>query len=333
MSPRFSIIIPAYNAERYVGQTLRALKRQSFDDYEAVVVDDGSTDGTYEILEEIARLDQRVRVLRQANLGPLIARRTALSQARGGFAVFLDADDFLRDNALAVIDRAIRSSGADIVSFPFSRVPDFTVAEGMRLAPGEYRAESYANVKECVCYGRFNSLWGKAVRLCRIDKNAAYGAYSGIMHGEDLFQLLPIIDASESLIQIDEPLYYYRDNDTSSTSRFRMRQLDDIVVVNRRLVEYANKWGGACVRAAAIGEAKQYINLLKMSENSKVPRDIKDENYQAIRTAMVDEGVFERCFAVPQRIDDRMLLFALCHDHRGQARLLIKIAEAVKRAL
>ena len=331
MDPEFSIIIPAYNSERYVEQTLRALERQSFDDYEVVVVDDGSTDDTYRILERVARLNPRVRVFRQANMGPLLARRTALSQARGEFAVFLDVDDLLRDDALELIDRAIRGSGADIVSFPFSRVSDFSATDGIRLTPGEYRAEGYAKVKECVCYGRFNSLCGKAVRLCHIDMDAAYGAYEGLMHGEDLFQLLPIIDRSESLVQLDEPLYYYRDNDASSTSRFRMRQLEDIVIVSRRLVKYANKWGGPCIQAAAIGEAKQYINLLKMSEVSNASGNERNRSFDAIQAAMLKEGVFERCLVGPQRMDDRVLLSALKHGRRHLARLTIKIVEAIKR--
>lgn len=332
MGPEFSVIIPAYNAERYVAQTLQALNGQSFDSYEIVVVDDGSTDGTYGILEDVACRNSRVKVFRQTNAGPLIARRTALSHARGEYAVFLDADDLLRNDALAVIDNVIKSSRVDIVSFPFSRASDFSSAEGMQLSPGEYRAESYTKVKTCVCHGRFNSLWGKAIRLCRIDTDAAYGAYDGLMHGEDLFQLLPIIDSSESLVQIDTPLYFYRDNDASSTSCFKARQLEDIVVVNRRLVEYASKWGGACLQAAAIGEARQYINLLKMSENSKASRSDKESNYRVIRSAMVEEDVFERCLAVPQRLDDRMLLSALQHDRKGLARLLVKLVEAAKHA-
>lgn len=333
MSPRFSIIIPAYNAKGYVEKALRALRRQTLDDYEAIVVDDGSTDGTCETLRELFGSDSRIVVFRQENAGPLIARRTAMSHARGEYAVFLDADDLLRDDALEVIADAIERTGADIVSFPFSRVSDFSMAEGMQLAPGVYRGGGYAKVRECVCRGRFNSLCGKAVRLCRIDMDAAYGAYEGLMHGEDLFQLLPIIDRCESLVQIEEPLYYYRDNSASSTSRFRPRQLDDIVVVNRRLVEYANKWGGACIGAAAVGEARQYLNLLKMSETGMDSECDKDHDYEAIRTSMVEEGVFERCFVGVQRIDDRILLSALKRDRRSQVCWLIKVIEVLKRAL
>lgn len=248
-NPSFSIIIPVYNAERYLQETLHSVALQEFDDFEVIVVDDGSTDGTSEILSGIADSTLRLRVFSQENAGPLMARRTALSYARGEYAVFLDADDLLRDDALMVLAGVIERTGADIVSFPFSKVPDFSVSEGVQLQPGEYLTKKYAKVKECVCRGCFNNLCGKAVRLCCIDMDSDNGAYEGLVHGEDLFQLLPIIDQSESLVQIMEPLYYYRDNGSSSTSRFRERQLDDVAVVSRRLIKYASKWGGCMYRS------------------------------------------------------------------------------------
>lgn len=331
MTPKFTVVIPAYNVEKFVAQTLRALAGQTHGGFEVVVVDDGSADGTYEVLCEIAGADPRVRVFRQENSGPLIARRTAMKRARGEYAVFLDADDLLREDALGVIAEAIERTGADIVSFPFSRLPDFSVAEGMQLAPGVYRGESYVKVRECVCRGRFNSLWGKAVRLRRIDMDADYGAYKGLMHGEDLFQLLPIIDRCESLVQIEEPLYYYRDNGTSSTSRFRLCQLDDIIVVNRRLVEYANKWGGACFKLAVVGEVKQYINLLKMSElGTSTPLE-KERAFSDIASVMEAEGTFNRIEGSALRRDEKILAVALMRRWRRLAQAVIAGVEAMKR--
>ena len=330
-NPLFSIVIPAYNAERYLQETLHSVALQQFDDFEAIVVDDGSTDGTREILSGIADSRLRFRVLRQENAGPLMARRIAISYARGEYVVFLDSDDLLRDDALMVLAREIERTGADIVSFPFSRVPDFSVSQRVRLRPGEYRDKRYAKVKECVCRGCFNNLCGKAVRLCRIDMDSDYGAYKGLVHGEDLFQLLSIIDRSESLVQINEPLYYYRDNGSSSTSRFRRRQLDDVAVVSRRLIKYAGKWGAACIEAAAVGETTLYIGLMQLLDKGAVPHEEKMNYYEAIRSTMLKEGVFERCEITGQRFDRRLILCNLRQGHFAVAEKLVRMGGLVKR--
>ena len=330
----FSIIIPAYNAERYLKESLNSVKEQEFQDFEVIVVDDGSEDSTGVIAEQFARETGNATVLHGSNQGLLLARRRGLSAASGEYVVFLDADDMLRSDALGVIAAAIADYGADIVSFEMTRRHGFSASDSASpLSAGLYAGTRFGDVREHVCRGRFNSLWGKAIRLCRIDTDAVYGAYAGLMHGEDLLQLLPIVDRSSSLVHLSDVLYYYRPSDQSSTATYRPSQLADIVRVNARLREFAHSWGGRCVDAAAVGEAKQYIYLLKMSETSRASRTEKDGNYQAIREAMAEEGVFDRCFSVPQRIDDRIVLSALRRNRKRLARWTIDAVETVKRAV
>ena len=256
----FSVIIPSYNCEAYIESTLGSLWGQTLDDFEVIVVDDGSTDGTGKILDCSAEKHRNLQVLHSGNEGPLIARRKGASVAKGDYAVFVDADDCLREDALEIIAAAIDKTDADIVSYGLSRNEDFSTADDPSpLKPGFYSGEDYGSVMEHACEGRFNSLWGKAFRLCHIDLDAAYGAYKGLMHGEDLFQLLPILDSASSLIRIEDVLYYYRSNDGSSTAAYKQKQLEDIEVVCSRLLSYGEKWGGACVHAAYLGEARQYL--------------------------------------------------------------------------
>ena len=91
--PVVSVIVPAYNAERFVGRTLENLLAQTYRDIEVIVVDDGSTDGTVAAIEAVRARDGRVRLLRQANGGVSKARNTAIAVARGAFVAPLDADD------------------------------------------------------------------------------------------------------------------------------------------------------------------------------------------------------------------------------------------------
>jgi glycosyltransferase involved in cell wall biosynthesis len=96
--PRFSVIVPAFNTARYVGETIESVRRQTTADWELIVVDDGSTDGTAEVAGSVA--EARLRLIRQANAGVSAARNRGAAEARGEFFLFLDSDDRLRPEAL-----------------------------------------------------------------------------------------------------------------------------------------------------------------------------------------------------------------------------------------
>lgn len=107
--PRISIVVPAYNHERFVGEALASLQAQTLADFEVVVIDDGSRDATAEVAESVARGDARFRVIRQANGGSHAAINRGIAEARGDWLAILNSDDRfaptrlarLRDEALA----------------------------------------------------------------------------------------------------------------------------------------------------------------------------------------------------------------------------------------
>lgn len=99
--PTVSIIMPAYNVAPYVGAAIRSALAQTFTDFELIVVDDGSKDDTAEIVRELVREDERVRLVQQANRGLAGARNTALRASRGEFLALLDSDDTWEPEFLA----------------------------------------------------------------------------------------------------------------------------------------------------------------------------------------------------------------------------------------
>lgn len=107
-APRLSVVIPCFNAARFLDEALASVFAQGIDDLEVVLVDDGSTDGSAEVAR---RHDPRVRVLAQANAGIAAARNAGVAAARGGWLAFLDADDVWTEGSLAARFAALERQG------------------------------------------------------------------------------------------------------------------------------------------------------------------------------------------------------------------------------
>ena len=112
---RFSIIIPAYNAEAYLSRCLDSIFSQEFDDYEVIVINDGSSDGTAVLLERYTSKYPNLHVLAQSNQGMATARNRGLDDAQGDYILFVDSDDELMPHALSNL--APQLNGEDIIGF------------------------------------------------------------------------------------------------------------------------------------------------------------------------------------------------------------------------
>lgn len=106
MNVRFSILMPVYNREKYVRQAIESILSQTFTDFELFAIDDGSTDGSAEILKSFGN---RIKFIQQRNQGPEVARMAGAALAQGEYLVLMDSDDFLFPSAFAIYDRLIRT--------------------------------------------------------------------------------------------------------------------------------------------------------------------------------------------------------------------------------
>ena len=331
MSLLFSVVMPVYNAEGYIGKALASLEAQTCRNFEVVIVDDGSTDGTPGLLDAYAARHEKVGVIHQENAGPMLARRAGVSAARGEYVLFLDSDDEFVPEALDVIERQIERTRADIVMFSFLREDGTGMARVASDEGGSYFDHAnYMKVKETVCAGQSSNLWSKSIKRTLFD-HSDYSPYKGMKHGEDWFQLFPLVDAAASFSFIPNQLYVYNQGDQSGTSAYCTTQLSDLRTVCKRLWDYADKWGGGCPNAAARGELLNYIYLLKISELSSAPKVEKDANFREICEAMQAEGVFGRCLHADLRFDNRLIACAMKRRCRWLARLVVLAVEAIKR--
>lgn len=116
--PEVSVIIPVYNNERYIEECVRSVQNQTFADLEMIVINDGSTDGSGEILERILREDKRIRLFHQENKGAGAARNKGLDMAEGRYLIFVDGDDWIAPDYIEKLYTAAEERGSEMVICP-----------------------------------------------------------------------------------------------------------------------------------------------------------------------------------------------------------------------
>ncbi len=121
MAPKISIIIPMYGVEKYLRRCLDSVKNQTFKDWQAICVDDGSPDKSGEIAEEYAKSDKRFVVVHKKNGGLSDARNYGMPLAKGEYIMYLDSDDFIHPQTMEIAYSLAEKNGSDIVSFTYDR--------------------------------------------------------------------------------------------------------------------------------------------------------------------------------------------------------------------
>ena len=219
MSSLVSIIIPAYNAAPYLQRSVASALEQTHSDIEVVIVDDGSTDGTGAIADQLAAQDERVRVVHQENRGLAEARHSGVKAARADYIVHLDADDELLPDAVAFLYGKCVEHQLDLVYGSFIKVMDektrFEVPHPME---GVLTGDEYLHFlfdRRCMC-----ASWGN---LCRREvwSDDIYPPRGQVLPSEDVLMNISLSAHVERVGFYNKPVvkYYYVPTSLSATNR------------------------------------------------------------------------------------------------------------------
>lgn len=219
-NPLVSILIPAYNVEKYISQCLDSVVNQTYRNLQIVIVDDGSKDSTAKICDEYASKDNRIEVYHIPNGGVANARNVLLSKIKGDYFLFVDSDDWIEvDTVEFLIDKAVGQK-ADIVICGYTVVHDDFITSGSINTFYNYNEELYDKeslVLEFIKHNKIKgALWNKLIRSSLIGDNIVR---TEISYGEDALLFWKFISNVNKVIYTDNPKYFYRMNNALSITR------------------------------------------------------------------------------------------------------------------
>ncbi|MCI8674012.1 MAG: glycosyltransferase family 2 protein [Lachnospiraceae bacterium] len=223
-----SVIVAIYNVEPYLPACLDSIRNQTYQNLDIILVDDGSTDGCPGICDAYGEMDDRIRVIHQANRGLSGARNTGIEHARGDIITFVDADDRLHLRFCEILYRHMEETGADVAvgNYDFIHRIDEEKPEQIWetdvFTKTGYEAQFlFYNSATCI---RNGVAWLKLYRKRCFDE---IRFPEGKIH-EDTFVMPLIYDVAEKVVYTDAVIYYYLVRPDSITGRYHLKRLDQL---------------------------------------------------------------------------------------------------------
>lgn len=229
---KISVIIPIYNAENYIEECIHSVIRQTFQDFEIVCVNDGSTDNSAKIIKTLQKnYPEKIIVFEQENMGTSLARKKAIDNSKGELIAYLDADDFVEEDYLQKLYKTMIAENADIVYCNYCKYKDGKIVKKYNKKLKIFKNKN----KEKIYFatGAMKLLKKSLFEDVVFPKNVSYGEDSCI-------SMQISINAKKVSICKDEPLYFYRiySDSTINKTNSLFKNIYQIVRANEALSEF-----------------------------------------------------------------------------------------------
>ena len=232
-----SVIVPVYNVETYLEECLDSIQNQTYTDFEVLLVNDGSTDGSQAICERYCQADKRFRLMNQTNQGQSVARNTGVTASRGEFIAFVDSDDIILPNYLETLMHYM-SDDVDIVESQFIVHKKKFLAEKSQDTKILFEGNSEEAVKvvpnHLLSVNPVTKLYRKAI--------VEAVPYLEELIFEDIYSGIGMLKYIRKIVKIDYVGYYYRQHATSTMHRkFTEKNLDVFTVSDKLIDLYSDR--------------------------------------------------------------------------------------------
>lgn len=249
MDKMISFIVPAYNVEKYIDKCIRSITSQEYDEWELIIVDDGSTDSTLEICKVYAQKDERIKVICQQNAGSAVARNSGLDVATGKWIAFVDADDWIEVNYLKMLYPYIQSD-YDFIMYSY-----FEVKKNQRIDMCQTQKEILLDKEKFHCLVKDvidterrvrevansrSQFWTKLFRREFLVENHISIEPTLRMCQDVMFNLQVYYSARKALF-IPVALYNYRILNDSTCHRYSKEQLPRILKLTEVIGDFSEQ--------------------------------------------------------------------------------------------
>lgn len=272
---KLTIIVPLYNQEKYIKQCIESIMNQSYKNIDILIVDDGSTDSSYDICDKLAKQDNRISIIRQKNKGLSRAREAGINYAKTDYITFVDADDFILPRAYAFAEKAIQKN-IDMIFFEISRyMNDNDIKrEYHTLEEGYYdKVRIEQQVYPKLIWNFFRNTPGLECSLCVriVKKELMKQIYElldnkGFYYGEDLAITYPLYTKIKNMQVISQSFYMHRQrSDTVASYITNDTFFDEASRLYKHLLNYFRPYFGKAEFKKQIEYFYMYsVNLRKI---------------------------------------------------------------------
>lgn len=282
---KYSFIIPTYNIENYIEECVHSVLKQTFNDFEVILVNDGSTDRSLEKCRSLQREDKRVKVVDKANGGLSSARNAGLDVAKGDYIIYVDGDDWVCPIMLELAESFHKSNGiVDILFFDlYKAYPNRNILVDYRIKEGVFKGVDF------FLNSNFLAVAHSKVFRRGFLQEQGLKFLEGRLH-EDMSYTIPLCIKAERVGYVGCPVYYYRQNRAGSImSKIRQKNVDDFTHALCFDCNYLSK---------------------ELSENAKLRQWFLSGFYNSCFTAEISYSMLKEAF-------QKNGVFELCHKLSG----------------
>ena len=245
-----SIVIPVYNAEKYLEQCLNSVKNQTYKNFEVILVNDGSIDNSESICKAFVESDTRFRYYLKANGGASSARNLGLDNAQGNYITFIDADDWVDENHLEVLINNIKENNSDMAVSSIKKFDNvsrfkfrvYSNQEKYLLNYNKLNREEFLVILPRLIHAS-NSYKIAVSKLFKKELVTDVRFDESIVYGEDLDFFFKIYNKVNSISYVDEVTYIYRLHNESTSSKFNQQYAEQELLIYKKMYEKIEELG------------------------------------------------------------------------------------------
>ncbi|PAA98790.1 glycosyltransferase [Serratia fonticola] len=264
-----SFIVPIYNNEDFVIASLSSLYDQIADDIEVVIIDDGSSDASAALVSQFlaARQHPHSKFITQANGGVAHARNVGLQHVSGRYVAFLDGDDLLSSDYLALLRPLLLTGRDDLIDFNYQKFsgspPAVPANSEIRYRSYDFEQHGLASLKPLFAH----SMWHVWSRIYRRSLLAGETFENGRRYEDVIFTPFQYFKTRQ-IAHLDHPLYFYRDNDRGITRNIRAKDSEDMLFAMQKMLRFVDAHRGdePLRQLAALMLANAFSELKAMSK-------------------------------------------------------------------